>query len=392
MTPMEIAWGYVVGHVGSLPPPTDRTCSPRQALERVVRVALQRPPCGVAFSGGRDSSLVLAVATHVARRERLPEPIPITRVFPGVSEAEERDWQEAVVRHLRLEDWHRVVIHDELDVIGPLAAPYLVEYGVMLPSTFAADLSLADAVPGGSVMDGEGGDEVLGVAAHRVAPVRRLLSAPRPWRWRRARSALGALAPGGVRARSVRRRWDERPFSWLRPAAGEALVDALERTERRRPISFAASVRMVPTRRTQVLSAQNLRILGERWGVDFSSPLLHPDFVHALARDGGVLGRGDRTAVLRALVPDLLPDDVLARTSKATFTRCYMARHTREFAAAWTGDGVDHELVDADELRRIWLSERPVAPTASLLQAAWLATHGGKSEKMPLSVVDRVDK
>ena len=169
------------------------------------------------------------------------------------------------------------------------------------------------------------------------------------------------------------------------------MVDALERTERRSPISFAASVRMVPTRRTQVLSAQNLRILGERWGVDFSSPLLHPEFVHALARDGGVLGRGDRTAVLRALVHDLLPDDVLARTSKATFTTCYMARHTREFAAAWTGDGVDHELVDADELRRIWLSERPVAPTASLLQAAWLATHGGKSGKTPLSVVDRVD-
>jgi asparagine synthase (glutamine-hydrolysing) len=78
MSPIEIAWGYLVGHSGSLQQPSDTTTDPRQALEQVVRNALQRPPCGVAFSGGRDSSLVLAVATHVARRDGLPDPLPIT--------------------------------------------------------------------------------------------------------------------------------------------------------------------------------------------------------------------------------------------------------------------------------------------------------------------------
>ena len=68
---------------------------------------------------------MLAVATHVARRDGLPEPVPITRVFPQVSESDENEWQEAVVRHLGLADWQRVVIEDELDVIGPIATQHL---------------------------------------------------------------------------------------------------------------------------------------------------------------------------------------------------------------------------------------------------------------------------
>jgi Asparagine synthase len=374
MSAMEVARGYLLGHVGSLPPPVDRASSPRQALEQVVREALLRPPCGVAFSGGRDSSVVLAVATHVARRDGLPEPVPITRVFPDVPESGEDEWQETVVRHLQLRDWHRVQIHDELDVIGPLAARHLVEFGVVWPPTIAGDVPLVDAVPGGSVMDGEGGDEVLGVAAHRVAPLTRIRRRPRPLRWRRVRAALGAVAPAPVRGRHERRRWAEQPLNWLRPAARDALAAALEQTERDRPLSYASSVRMVPRRRTQVLGAENRRILCARRGVQFTSPLLHPEFVHALARAGGVLGQGERTDALRALVSDLLPDTVITRTSKAVFTRCYMGRHTRDFAAGWTGDGVDPDLVDPEELRRLWLTETRIAPTAALLQSAWLAT------------------
>ena len=117
MSGMELAWGYLMGHDGTLPPPSDPRVTPRAALELVVRRALQRPPCGVAFSGGRDSSLVLAIATHVARRDGLPDPVPITRVFPAIVEADEQEFQETVVRHLGLHDWHRVVFEDELDVV-----------------------------------------------------------------------------------------------------------------------------------------------------------------------------------------------------------------------------------------------------------------------------------
>jgi hypothetical protein len=374
MSPTEIVRGFMTGNVGTLPPPTDPAAKPRELLEEVVRESLLRPPCGVAFSGGRDSSAVLAVATHVARRDGLPDPVPITRVFPGVTEAEEGRWQERVVRHLRLPDWHRVVLHDEVDAIGPIARSRLLEHGVLWPPNLATDVPMVEIVPGGSVIDGEGGDEVLGDAAHRVAPVARLVRKPRPLRWRRIRSAVGAGAPGWVRARHVCHQLEPR-LTWLKPAGREVLLSAIAQNERDRPLTFAASLRMVPRKRKQVLTTRNRRILAARSDVVVSSPLLHPDVVHAFARAGGALGPGDRTAVLRRLVGDLLPDDVLARTSKGDYTRCYMGHPTREFAARWSGDGVDHELVDADELKRLWVSQTPIAPTTSLLQAAWLATN-----------------
>jgi asparagine synthase (glutamine-hydrolysing) len=53
----------------------------RDALENAMLPALRRSPCFVSFSGGRDSSAVLAVAVEVARRHGLPEPVPATMRF-----------------------------------------------------------------------------------------------------------------------------------------------------------------------------------------------------------------------------------------------------------------------------------------------------------------------
>jgi asparagine synthetase B (glutamine-hydrolysing) len=378
MSPTEILVGFTPGLLETPISQVEAVAGPRQVLERLVRDALLRPPCGVAFSGGRDSSTVLAVATHVARRDGLPEPVPITRVFPNVSEAEESRWQERVVRHLRLRDWHRVVIDDELDVLGPIATARLVECGVLWPPTLAIDVPAVEAVPGGSVLDGEGGDEVLGDAAHRIAPVASLVRSPRPLRRSRYCVSLLTLAPGRVRARRLREQFVVQ-LNWLKPAGREVVLAALEHEERRRPLPFATSVRMVLRKRKQVLAIRNRRILAARSGVEMFSPLLHPHFVEAIARAGGRLGPGDRTAVLRAMVPDLLPDDVLARTSKGEYTRCNMGRPTREFAAQWSGEGADLELVDADELRRLWLSPTPIAMTAAILQSAWLNTRAERA-------------
>jgi asparagine synthase (glutamine-hydrolysing) len=383
MTPTEIAWGYVPGYTGaSLPPasegaPTD----PRLALESVIRRSLERPPCGVAFSGGRDSATVLAVATHVARRDGLPDPVPISRVFPEAPATDESEWQELVVRHLGLHDWVKHQFTDELDMVGPLATARLREHGVLWPPTLHVDIPIYQSVgPGGSVIDGEGGDEVLGVGAHRVAPVAALLRRQQRPTSRNVRTALGALAPGAVRVRRSRLRWRprlDRFEPWLRPAVRDELLDAVTLTDRNEPLSFAASVRKVPTRRTQTLTARNRGIMARRHGAEFTSPLLDPDFVHALARDGGLLGRGDRTAVLRRLVPDLLPDAVLARTSKVMFGTAYMGRPSLAFAERWNGEGLDPELVDPERLRASWLGEERNALTSALLQAAWLATEGG---------------
>jgi asparagine synthase (glutamine-hydrolysing) len=176
-----------------------------------------------------------------------------------------------------------------------------------------------------------------------------------------------------LRARRAQRFWGAEETPWLRPAGRDLLLDALAQSERARPLAFATSVRRIPVQRHHVLAARNRAFQAGGCDVEIRSPLVDPEVVHALARQGRRLGPGDRTNELRTLVPDLLPDEILARTTKADFTDCYLGRLTREFAAGWDGSGVDHELVDAAELRKRWMSGDQHALTAPLLQQAWLA-------------------
>ena len=192
-------------------------------------------------------------------------------------------WQERVVRHLGLGEWHRVVLHDEVDAIGPLARTRLVAHGVLWPPNLAGDVPLIEAVPGGSVIDGEGGDEVLGDTWHRVAELQQLVRAPWPLRKRRLRAALEAAAPARVRTSRVRRHWGDQ-LTWLTPAGRELVLDTLAREEAERPLRYAASLLMVPRKRKQVLAARNRRLLAAPSGVEITSPLLHQDFIDALAR------------------------------------------------------------------------------------------------------------
>ena len=82
---------------------------------------------------------------------------------------------------------------------------------------------------------------------------------------------------------------------------------------------------------------------------------------------------------MNALARDLLPADVVGRTSKAYFNRVFFGEESRAFAAEWSGQGLDETLVDADALRGEWLSEIPDFRTALLLQSA-LA--GGSSSQL----------
>jgi asparagine synthase (glutamine-hydrolysing) len=381
MSPLEIACGYVFGHTAGRPRASCRAATARDALEQAVTVALRRPPCGVAFSGGRDSSLILAVATHVARRDGFPDPVPITKVFPHAPATDETEWQELVVRHLRLNDWQRVVLDDELDLVGPLAATHLLRHGVLWPPTIHADVPIIERVTGGSLLDGEGGDEVLGVAQHRIAPMTNLLRNPRHLRRSSVRAAVAALAPANTRAARLEQQVTTASMPWIRPPLLSELSRRFHEGARTEPLSFASSVRMVPRRRSFALLAHNQRLLAEDADVVFVSPLLDQDVVEMLAREGGWLGRGDRTAALRALASDLLPDAVLSRTTKAEFGGAFWAGHARGFAERWTGDGVDGSLVDPDALKRLWCSDDHHALTSALLQQAWLADVGDSHER-----------
>ena len=172
---------------------------PLAALAAVIEPALATSPCLVSFSGGVDSSLVLAVAVHVARRRGLPEPIPVTWRFRAAPSADESAWQEQVVAGLGLTDWERLDADGELDLTGPIAARVLARHGLRHPANaFLHEPLLARAAPG-TLLTGFGGDQILGlwrgrgvtdVLARRRRPTPRFaLSAARAFAHRRLRAA-----------------------------------------------------------------------------------------------------------------------------------------------------------------------------------------------------------
>lgn len=90
---------------------------------------------------------------------------------------------------------------------------------------------------------------------------------------------------------------------------------------------------------------------------------------------------------------DLLPAEILTRQTKAHFQAVAWNRHTSAFIRDWDGTGIDPALVDVEVLRRHWQandsSTQPQTPyayqSAVLLQAAWVAQHGGST---PLTRTD----
>ena len=159
----ELATGLLLGDDPDKHP-APGTCqgsSLAEALATTILPALQRPPCCVSFSGGLDSSVILATAVDLAVRHGLPLPIPITLRFPGVASAMESTWQEQVISHLRLADWVKMDFTSELDALGPIAGPALRRFGVLTPPNWYADQPMIQAAAGGSLLTGIGGDEIF---------------------------------------------------------------------------------------------------------------------------------------------------------------------------------------------------------------------------------------
>jgi asparagine synthase (glutamine-hydrolysing) len=342
-------------------------------MERIALAAVSRPPCVVGFSGGRDSSAVLAVAVHVARREGLPDPIPVTRVFAGVAETEETDWQELVIRHLGITEWIREPIDDEMDVLGPLAQHRLRRHGVLWSPLLHGDDYFLRHAHGGSVLDGEGGDDVCDPGPHRIAPLAHMLRQRQPPTRRRVRRAALVLAPTRLRRRrgETKNNQDLRP--WLRPAAYELLAERWSQHVVVEPLDARRSIMLVLRRRAVADLQHNQEYFAAQQNVRHVSPLLDPVVARAVATQAGRLGFRDRADGLRTICGDLLPPAILARTTKAEFNATFFNRHTRAFAETWSGAGVDPEQVDIEVLREIWRSASGYALSACLLQAAWLA-------------------
>lgn len=393
LTPLELALGRPLGIDLGAPvlPEDDPSLSPLAILEDAVRDGLEHPPCLVMFSGGRDSSGVLALAVRLARDQDLEPPIPFTLRFPGVVESEEGKWQERVIRHLGVADWVRREIDDELDLLGPFATGMLLRHGTVWPPNAFVLSVAAEAAVGGSVLTGSFGDEMF-ASDTRLVATRAALSGEASLGLRDFLRIGLAHSPMAVRRRVASRRYvkDHHVPPWvshgLRSRARSAIAEDLAEMDLR----WDDDVRSAWRRRYTQMVRRLLEALAVDGGSRLVSPFGDPRFRVAFARLGGVRGFGSRTEAMQALFTELLPPDVLQRSSKALFGGVFWNRRSQVFARDWAGEGLDPRWVDLDVLRRVWswdpaAPDRPDFRSAALLQAAWLATEGHVTPVSPSS-------
>jgi hypothetical protein len=379
MSPIDVAISMLFGLDPSPPafPRPQSGVNARTALEQAIIPALLRAPCVVSFSGGRDSSAILAVAVHVARREGLPMPIPVTSTFPEYADAEESHWQEMVIRHLCVDDWQRLTFTDEIDLIGPYGQAILLRHGLLWPAQAHFLLPIIERARGGTVLTGFGGDQLLDIGwAWQHANM--LLSRRIRLRPRHVRGLVAALGPPTLRRVVLRRRlMAEPPLPWLRPEANREVMRQRVETDLLESVRWDTSIRRCwwPARFRQaaVHTYDRLSAEGEATAV---YPLCEGGFLAAIVQERGWKGFASRTEAMKWLVGDLLPSALIARSSKARFDGAFWNRHSRAFAASWDGSGVDESLVDPAVLREMFTGdESPDARTFSLLQSIWLQLH-----------------
>ena len=375
LTPLELASGLVLGNGRPLPdlPTETPPVAPLAALERAVLPALRRPPCLVSFSGGRDSSAILAVATVLARREGLPLPIPATNRFPSTDGTRETEWQERVIRHLGIEDWIRRDFTHELDCVGPVAARVLERHGVLWPCNTHFHDPLFEAAAGGSVLTGIGGDEAfMSPSRSSYLAVLRGRRSPRP---RDVLRVGFALAPQALRRRVIERRFP-RVCWWLRPGALREIRAAIALEASREPLGWRARYRWIHGLHYLRVGLGSLSLLAHDHDVLAVHPFARAEFLAALAALPRSHRFDSRNAAMEAVFGKRLPPELHTRSTKAQFDGAFWNDHSRDLVARWGGEGVDTDFVDVDVLREVWTSPAPDARSFPLLQAVWLAVEG----------------
>jgi Asparagine synthase len=372
LTPLEIASGVILGVddlTPSLPNPDHRR--PVEVLEDELLQALTTPPCVVLFSGGRDSSCVLALATKVARRWSLPLPVPVTYRFPDDPEVDESTWQELVIGHLGIEDWVRIEFDDELDYVGPYAQRALSGVGPLWPPNGHMSLAGLDLARGGTLVTGLDGD---GLFHWRWSEAVEVLSGRRRPSTAVLRPLAYYLAPAPLaRAAGHVRRGLSAP--WLRDPAQRELASAFADHRAAEPRTWRARIEYYNRMRYVAMLRANNRALARLCEAAMLNLFLEPQFISNFAARQGRLGFAGRTAIMTELFDGIVPSALLQRTDKPVFN-LYWGAHSRELARAWSGEGIDASVVDPDSLAKEWAKPDPSFRSALLLQSAWLARQG----------------
>jgi hypothetical protein len=375
---VELASGLVYGPERAVPAlrPVPSGPGPRQAIEVVLLRALHRPPCVIGFSGGRDSSGLLALACDLARRHRLDGPVAATNVFAGDVAADETAWQELVVAHAGPLEWERLRFTDELDVVGPYATPLLRRFGVAFPFNGHFGMAAVALARGGTYVTGVGGDELF--EHNDISRLARILTGhARPNR-HDLRVAVGTCGPHRLRVRHYRDALPPEP--WLRPEVAAALRTDVARVLAGGHLWFCDQVRDDVWRdRSRRALESTLAAFAATEGVAVVHPYQDPAVLAAVADARGRSGWADRGAAMTEIFGPVLPAAVATRRTKATFDTVFFHAHSRAFAARWSGGGIDDGIVDVEALRRAWAEPSVDPRTLSLLQQAWCHDHGERS-------------
>jgi asparagine synthase (glutamine-hydrolysing) len=381
LSALEVATGFAFGDDPGVEPLPAAVGSPRLALEAVIIEALGHDPCCVAFSGGRDSSAILALATHVARRDGLPLPIPVTQRYPAVPNTDESQWQELVIGHLQLEDWERIECGDELRMMGDVAGEAVRRHGPLYPCFAHVNVPTYRAAAGGCLLTGHGGDEFFD--DRRMVRIRNQIGrvARRPSR-SNLRSLAFNLVPHQVRRRSFERQMQRSEgmigFPWLTVAARAEMERRFAAWVTDERLTWRGHLTWFRRRRSVRMNQLTTALLAGDHGVTAVDALYDPRVIAALARTSGVVGYRDRTDAYTRLFGDLLPSSILRRRTKAWFNGVFVTPTERRFAHSWDGDGLDPVLVDSDRLVAEWQKEYPGVGAVALLQLAWLRTDVGE--------------
>ncbi len=341
--------------------------TPRAAFEQVVAETYaadpDRPPY-VLFSGGRDSSAVLAVAVDHARRTGRADPVPVIVRHVDDPAADETSWQELVLAHLGIDRPVVLTFRDEQRLLGGPARASLRARGPVWPAAVTLHSAIYRELGPGQLLTGEGGDHTL--LPQRITPLRNGLH------YRRPTQVAGGLVQL-LTTRASRRGPGADGPPWLTPDGLRITGDAL-RSVSRLPVRFDRSMLALFGSVFDEILLHNFGAMAATYGLVAVHPFVDARFRTAWARDGGAFGYAGRNDNMRRLFADVLPDPILVRATKADFTASRWGDGEREFAETWDGSGVDPALIRADELRRDWLAPTPHPFSEYLLHHVWAST------------------
>jgi asparagine synthase (glutamine-hydrolysing) len=244
------------------------------AFAAVDRAAAGAQAPALLLSGGLDSACV--AAGLAARRRPSSAAVALSGVFPSRPETDERELIETTAQHSGL-PLELIPFDERSSILAP--ALEHIERWLLPPATpnlFAWQPLMARARQLGvdAMLDGEGGDELFGFAAHLIADrlrTGRLLSA---WRLTGRIPGVGAEADPGMRIRALR----VYGVSRLLPAAVKC------RRELRRSLASPRSLLLVDDER----ALSELEHEARPRGLD--GPIWWRGLVERLAHPGETLG------------------------------------------------------------------------------------------------------